>query len=144
MDRVTDDRNALHDPMEDEKITRLGMWRKGLVAKSHVVTKNPGQIVNVSWQVTNTGGATGQAGLDIESGGSLVFIGPAVDVPPGATVTLRGTWTIPAGSSGTITASTFVVDAGAGRTIATHPFTVNIPPPVGAILTASPAGPSIT
>ena len=143
MQRVTG-MDAHHWPMDDDKETRFAQWRSEMVAGSHVLTKSPGGVVTATWVVTNTGGTTGQAGMNIAHLGSLVFIGPAVNIPANSSRTLTGTWTIPAGATGTLTADVDIVDVGAARVIATHPFTVNIPAPAGPILSASPAGPTIT
>ena len=148
MDRVTQDKNALHWPMEDEKTTRFAQWKRGLVAGSHVLVKAVGGTITASWDVTNTGGAVSPgAWLDIFFPGTGTgFTGAAVGVPSGATVTLSVSGVITTLVPGNYAAQVRVraLDQSTVAPGGTHDFTLTISPAAGAILTASPGGPTIS
>jgi hypothetical protein len=133
--------------MEDEKGTRFAQWRRGLVAQSHVLTKAVGATITASWSVTNTGGVAAFGWLEIffpGTGGT--FLGTTVQIPAGATVTLSVSGVISAIAPGTYAAQARVRAASPG-TVAPggiHDFTLIVPPTAGAVLTASPGGPSIS
>lgn len=148
VDRVTQEAlHEPHEPMEDEKITRLAQWKRGLVAESHVLTKLVGDSISASWSVTNTGGLAATGFLDILFlVPGTAFTGPAVSIPPGATVTLEVSGVISTLVPGTTYASQVRVRAFAPATVApggVHDFTLTISAPATAILSASPAGPTI-
>ena len=147
MDRVTE-RDAYHAPIEDEKATRFSLWKRGLVAESHVLVKAVGATISASWNVTNTGGAVAPgAWLDIFFPGTGTgFTGAGVSVPSGATVTLSVSGVITPIAPGNYAAQVRVraLDQSTVAPGGVHDFTLTIPPLAGAMLTASPGGPSIT
>ena len=148
VERVTEERSAFHDPMEDEKATRFALWKKGLVAESHVLVKAVGDTITASWSVTNTGGTTALGFLDIffPAPGSA-FLGDAVSIPPGATVTLTVSGVISTLVPGTTYDAQVRVRAFSPATVApggVHDFTLTISAPLGGVLTASPGGPTIS
>ncbi len=114
---------------------------------SHILTKNPLESVTVSWGVGNSGGAPGQAQLEVD-GFVLPRLGPIVDVPAGSTVLLTLTTPIPVATGVTYNLRALAINVATNTAMAEHFFTVNVPaappPPTGAILTADPAGPTIT
>ena len=144
MDRVTQDKNALHWPMEDEKSTRFAQWKEGLVAGSHVLVKAMGSTITASWDVTNTSGVSQVAKLDIvliATGGG--WFGTQVLIPAGAMVTLTVSGpitTLPTGTHAAEVRVTPTPPATAPGGI--HPFTITVTPG-GSILVPSTAGPTI-
>lgn len=147
MDRVTDETHAFHDPMmEEEKGTRFARWKEGLVARSHVLTKLVGDTISATWNVTNTGGGSAQGAIDIvflPSGNG--FFGNLVNIVPGQTILLSVSGVITALVPGTTYQAEVRIRAALPATVApggVHSFTVTIPSPVGAILTAG-VGPTI-
>ena len=116
--------------------------------RSHVLTKAVGDTISASWSVTNTGGAVSPgAWLDIFFPGTGTgFIGASVAVPSGATVTLSVSGVITPIAPGNYAAQVRVraLDQSTVAPGGVHDFTLTIPPLAGAILTASPGGPTIT
>ena len=105
-------------------------------ARSHVLVKDPGGLVTVSWGVTNTGVATGKALLrinDLIDQVPLATIGP-VGILAGMGVTLQAVWTVPSTGPSFYSCNTDVLDTDAGTQLAFHDFTVTVPeevlPPV--------------
>ena len=137
---------AFHDPlMDDDKSTRFALWKQGLVPSSHVLVKVVGQTISASWSVTNTGGVTGLGHLDIffPSTGTG-FFGGDVSIPAGGSATLSVAGVISSLVPG-IYAGEVEVRASAPATVAPggkHPFTLTVSGGA-AVLTASPAGPTI-
>ena len=147
MDRVTQDKDARHWPMDDEKSTRFAQWKEGLVAGSHVLVKVVGGTISASWLVTNTSGVRGFGGIDIFFPAfGTGFFGPTSEFAPGASMTLNVSGVITTLPPGTHAAQVRIV-ALAPATVApggTHDFTLTINPLGGAVLEASPGGPNIS
>ena len=147
MDRVTD-RDAFHDLMEDEKSTRFGLWKRGLVAESHALIKTVGDIVDARWAVSNLGGSPGSARLIITNVlGQVEAVSANVTIGPGIMdVGLILLWTIPSSSPTGVRSLTLTmqdVTGGGAAVIGSHTFTVTVSP-LGPSLVASAGGPTIT
>ena len=100
---------------------------------AHNLVKAPGAMVNISWQVTNTGGSPGISRLWLYAlgQGGLVAESTQVQIPPGATVTLTMAWptNLPVGTN-----SMLLVLAdqspGATESLAEHQFNITLANPV--------------
>ena len=140
LDRVTG-QNARHwnggditrlDEMDDGRATRFARWKSELVPRSHVLVKALGDMINASWDVTNTGGVEGVGFIDIviPALGTVGWTGPGQRIPPGATRTLTLS-----GQVSTLTPGSYAcqlrVRAASPSTVApggTHDFTITVPP----------------
>ena len=133
-------------------VTRKG--RKGrahptigaLSPSSHVLVKVVGATISASWSVTNWGGVTGSGALDMSFPGvaGLIF-GPVMSIPAGATVILTVAGPTPSLAPGTYSGNVLVTPI-SPATVAPggiHTFTLTVSGGT-AVLTASPAGPTIS
>ena len=104
--------------------------RHRLSPRSHILTKAVGDTITASWGVTNPGGVSAFAALDIffPSLGTG-FFGVLTSIPAGATVTLSVSGTITALTPGTTYNAEVRVTPAASATVApgaVHPFTLTI------------------
>ena len=108
-----------------------GLRAKRFSPRSHILSKQPGEVVNVSWPVTNTGSSPKDARLQIFEAGQVVASLPAVGILGGQTVTLAVAWTIPltTPSGATLNAGAFlsnVTNPALPQPFASHTFQVNV------------------
>ena len=121
-----------------DSVTNRGRRGSRLLARlrsprAHVLTKTPGQTVNVLWEVENQGGATGQATLQVRdiTGTLLASLGP-IGILAGSRIAMQTAWTIPAATGITYIVQALMIDVGENSVLDAHPFTVNVPAPAPA------------
>lgn len=107
-----------------------GLRAKRFSPRSHILPKAPGEVVNVSWPVSNTGSLVAQARLQIIEAGVVVASLPPVGILGGQTVTLSLAWTIPLTTpTGSLFAGAFLADVtnpALPQPFASHSFKVNV------------------
>ena len=146
MQRVTG-MDAHHWPMDDDKETRFGLWKRGLLAESHALIKSVGGVVDARWLVSNLGSAPGSARLILTNVlGGVEAVSTTVSIAPGVVdVALILLWTIPSTSPTGVRSLTLTmqdVTGGGAAVIGSHTFTVTVSP-LGPSLVASAGGPTI-
>ena len=135
-------RRVLEAPGFFRAVGRGPRLEAGLISfpKSHLLVKAPGERVDISWEITNTGDQPGISRLWLYAlgNGGLVLEGPAVHIPPGATVPLFVSWpnNLPAGTNDML-----VIMAnqspGATDSVADHQFAVSVVSPVNMTVLAN-------
>ena len=100
------------------------------VPRSHQLVKQPGQVLQISWGVTNVGSVPGISRLWLYAlgNGGLVVETPQVQIPPGANVPLLLSWVVNLPSGGTHTMFLIMADQSPGATdsLADHQFTIQV------------------
>lgn len=116
---------------------------------AHILTKNNGEVVTVTWRVTNgAGAAAGFAHLILLVGSQPTATSAVTSVAGGSFADLTVSLTLTGQPTGADAFAdvTMVERTSTGafvRNIASHGFTVRIPA-AAAVLTADPLGPTIT
>ena len=104
-------------------------WKLGVAPFAHMnPTKSPGEAVVVTWVVTNTGGASGNAQLRINDLLALVplVIKDPMPIGPGESFILQAVWTVPSTGPSSYSLNTEVMDFDTGKQVAFHNFTVTV------------------